>query len=102
MFNDRVQITTPFSVRYFYFHHKVPNMSCVLSHGLCVSALIPILRGTYSTDTRIQFTDEYVKHFKRLGIRRDEMMVVMNQILTVDVLVGDVRRFGDILNEYVE
>ena len=77
-------------------------MSCVMSHGLCTAAFLPILRETYSTDTRIQFTDEYPKYFKRLGIRRDEMMVVMNQVLTVDVLVGDVARMGNVEEDYVQ
>ena len=62
--------------------------SCPMSHGICVGAFIPILKQTYDTSTRIQWEDNYTKYFKRLGIRRDEMMIVMNQIMGVDVLRG--------------
>ena len=63
-------------------------MSCPMSHGICVGAMIPILQQTYDNSTRIQWEDNYPKYFQKLGIRRDEMMVVMNQIMTVDCLVG--------------
>lgn len=63
-------------------------MSAPMSHGLCVGAMIPLLRESFDTSTRIQWEDNYEKIFKRLGIRRDEMMIIMNQIMTVDCLVG--------------
>ncbi len=74
-------------------------MSCPMSHGICVGGMIPLLRRCFDTSTRIQWEDNYEKIFKRFGIRRDEMMVVMNQLMTVDCLVGYV---ASQFMEYVE
>jgi hypothetical protein len=60
-----------------------------LSHGICVGAFIPILKQTFnSLSTRLQWEDNYPIHFKRLGIRRDEMLILMPQLMGVDVLRG--------------
>ena len=63
-------------------------MSAPMSHGLCIGAMIPILRQRFDPSTRIQWEDNYPSIFQPLAIRRDEMMVVMNQLMTVDCLVG--------------
>ena len=39
-------------------------------------------------DTYILFQDNYPTIYKRLGISRDEMMILMPQVMRVDVLAG--------------
>lgn len=65
-------------------------MSAPVSHNLIVGAYLPLVKRTL--DMRhcyYNLQDNYTTYFKRLGIRRDEMMILMPQMMTVDILVGN-------------
>ena len=60
-----------------------------MMHDIPVGALIPILkRETDYKGTSLQLKDYYPDRFKRFGISRAEMLIVMPAIMTVDVLSG--------------
>ena len=71
----------------FYFHHKA--MTAPIQHNICTGAYLPILKREIDIkETDILFHDNYPKVYKRFGITRDEMMVLMPQVMTVDILSG--------------
>lgn len=71
---------------------ELSKMTSPIYHGIPTSAYIPILKqhvDLQSTD--LYFHDYYPELYQRFGILRDEMIVVMPQVLTVDPLVGTAR-----------
>ena len=70
----------------FYFEYK---MTAPIQHNICCGAYLPILKRMVDPkDTYILFQDNYPTIYKRLGINRDEMMILMPQVMRVDVLSG--------------
>ena len=64
-------------------------MTAPIQHNLCTGAYLPILKRIVDLkDTYILFQDNYSTIYKRLGITRDEMMILMPQVMRVDVLSG--------------
>ena len=64
-------------------------MSVPVQHNICTGAYLPILKRIINLrDTNILFEDKYPKIYRRLGITRDEMMILMPQVMGVDVLSG--------------
>ena len=64
-------------------------MTAPIQHNICTGAYLPILKRIVDLkDTHILFQDNYSTIYKRLGITRDEMMILMPQVMRVDVLAG--------------
>lgn len=64
-------------------------MTTPVQHGIITGCYLPIiLREFNRRETNLTFTDNYIKMFKRFGITRDEMMILMPQVMRVDVLAG--------------
>lgn len=64
-------------------------MSVPIQHNICTGAYLPLLKRIVNLrDTNILFQDYYPTIYKRLGITRDEMMILMPQVMSVDVLAG--------------
>ena len=64
-------------------------MTSPIQHNIITGAYLPIIKREFNQkETFITFQDNYVKTFKRFGITRDEMMVLMPQVMSVDVLSG--------------
>lgn len=64
-------------------------MSCPIQHEIPVGALMPILKRTVNLrEANLQFHDNYPDIYKRFGIDRSEMMIVMPSVMGVDVLSG--------------
>jgi hypothetical protein len=64
-------------------------MSSPISHGLLVGGLIPIARELYDyKKLNLGFYDYYTEIFSKLGITRDELMILMPMLMSVDVLTG--------------
>lgn len=64
-------------------------MTSPIQHNIITGAYLPIIKREFNQkETFITFQDNYVKMFKRFGITRDEMMILMPQVMSVDVLSG--------------
>ena len=64
-------------------------MTAPIQHNICTGAYLPILKRIVDLkDTYILFQDNYSTIYKRFGITRDEMMILMPQVMKVDVLAG--------------
>ena len=64
-------------------------MSTPVQHCLITGAYLPIIKRRVNLcSTYIQFQDNYPSEYKRFGIGRDEMMILMPQVMGVDVLSG--------------
>lgn len=64
-------------------------MTAPVMHEIPVAAVMPILKRKVDlTSTSVTFTDNYPSTFKRFGIDRSEMMIVMPALMTSDVLSG--------------
>lgn len=64
-------------------------MSCPIQHEIPVGALMPLLKRIINLhETNLQFHDNYPDIYKRFGIDRSEMMVIMPSVMCVDVLSG--------------
>lgn len=64
-------------------------MTAPIQHNICTGAYLPILKRIVDLkDTYILFQDNYSTIYKRFGITRDEMMILMPQVMRVDVLAG--------------
>ena len=64
-------------------------MTAPIQHNICTGAYLPLLKRIVDPkDTYILFQDNYPTIYKRLGITRDEMMILMPQVMRVDVLSG--------------
>lgn len=64
-------------------------MTAPIQHNIITGAYLPILKQQIDlTDTYITFQDNYPTMYKRFGISRDEMMILMPQVMGVDVLAG--------------
>ena len=64
-------------------------MTTPVQHCLITGAYLPIIKRRVNLcSTYIQFQDNYPSEYKRFGIGRDEMMILMPQVMGVDVLSG--------------
>ena len=64
-------------------------MTAPIQHNIITGAYLPIIRREINhKETYITFQDNYPKFYKRFGISRDEMMILMPQAMGVDVLAG--------------
>ena len=64
-------------------------MTTPVQHNIITGAYLPLLKRQFDLkQTNINFVDNYPKIFKRFGITRDEMMILMPQVMSVDVLSG--------------
>lgn len=64
-------------------------MTTPVHQGFITGAYLPIIRETLNKqDTHILFKDEYYETFKKLGIDRDEMLVILPQMMRTDMLEG--------------
>ena len=64
-------------------------MTAPVQHNIITGAYLPILKRQFNLkETFISFQDNYPSVFKRFGITRDEMMILMPQVMSVDVLSG--------------
>ena len=64
-------------------------MSAPVQHGICTGGYLPLLKRIVDLkDTYITFQDNFPTIYKRFGIKRDEMMIVMPQVMRADVLCG--------------
>lgn len=64
-------------------------MTAPIQHNICCGAYLPLLKREVDLkDTFILFHDNYPLLYQRLGITRDEMMILMPQVMRVDPLSG--------------
>lgn len=64
-------------------------MSVPVQHNLITGAYLPLLKRIVNNrDNNILFHDYYPEIYQRFGIRRDEMMILMPQVMSVDILAG--------------
>lgn len=64
-------------------------MTCPMYHEIPVDAYLPLLKRMEGiTDAKIAIEDKYDQIYKPLGITRDEMMIIMGRMMSVDVVVG--------------
>ena len=64
-------------------------MTTPVQHCLITGAYLPIIKRRVNLcSTYIQFQDNYPSEYKRFGVSRDEMMILMPQVMSVDVLSG--------------
>ena len=64
-------------------------MTTPIQHNIITGAYLPIIKREFNLkETYINFQDNYAKYFKHFGITRDEMMILMPQVMSVDVLSG--------------
>lgn len=64
-------------------------MTAPIQHNIPTGGFLPILKRIVDVkETNIQFVDNYPKIYQRFGISRDEMMILMPQVMTVDILAG--------------
>ena len=62
---------------------------CIQTLSIMPSAFIDKEVRKELRTPHIYFKDNYEKYFKRYGITRNEMMIVMPTLMTVDPLSGD-------------
>lgn len=75
-------------------------MASPYNHAIQTGSILPLIYSTPElNNVRLTahtfFIDYYEKYFKHFGFTRDEMMIVMPDIMRVDVLTGS------ITNEYL-
>lgn len=64
-------------------------MSSPVSKGILCRAYIGYLQKIYKKEhVNYEFKDLYEKYMKKLGLTRDEMLIVMPYALTVDFNMG--------------
>lgn len=64
-------------------------MTTPVRQSIPIGAFVPLLKRTMSVQTsNMLLHDYYTDYFKRMGIKRDEMLIVTNAYLTTDPLVG--------------
>ena len=64
-------------------------MTAPIQHNIITGAYLPIIKSEIDIkDTDILFKDNFPLMYERFGITRDEMMVLMPQVMTVDILSG--------------
>lgn len=64
-------------------------MTAPVQHSIITGAYLPILKQKIDLrETNILFHDYYPELYEPLGIKRDEMMILMPQVMTVDILSG--------------
>ncbi len=63
---------------------STPVNQCIITH-----AYLPVINMTEDKhEAGINFRDNFAARYQRLGIYRDEMMILMPQVMGVDVLSG--------------
>lgn len=70
-------------------------MTTPVQHCIITGAYMPIIKRTIDNhESHLAFVDNYQKMYERFGVTRDEMMVLMPAVMSVDVLAGmDVLRY---------
>ena len=68
-------------------------MASPYNHGIMTGSILPLIYSVPElNDVRLTphkfFVDYYDKYFKHFGFKREEMLVVMPDIMRVDVLAG--------------
>lgn len=64
-------------------------MTTPVHQGIITGGYLPVLRNKVSrTETNLYLHDYYEEIFKPLGIYRDELMLILPQLLRVDLLTG--------------
>lgn len=64
-------------------------MTSPVQHNIITGAYLPILkREINQRETYLTYQDNYPTMYKRFGISRDEMMILMPQVMSVDILSG--------------
>ena len=64
-------------------------MTAPIQHNIITGAYLPLLKQEIDIkETYILFQDNYPTTYERFGITRDEMMILMPQVMTVDILAG--------------
>lgn len=64
-------------------------MTTPIQHNIITGAYLPILKREISQkETYLTYQDNYPTMYKRFGISRDEMMILMPQVMSVDILSG--------------
>ena len=64
-------------------------MTSPVQHNIITGAYLPILkREINQKETYLTYQDNYPTMYKRFGISRDEMMILMPQVMSVDILSG--------------
>ena len=64
-------------------------MTAPIQHNIITGAYLPIIKREINlTDSNILFHDNYPEKYERFGITRDELMILMPQVMGVDVLSG--------------
>jgi hypothetical protein len=66
-------------------------MACPINHGMPTGAILPSIKlenDLQNYESNLLLQDYYYSYYKRYGILRDEMVVVMPSIMSSDILVG--------------
>jgi hypothetical protein len=66
-------------------------MACPINHCIPTSAFLPVIKTIpelQNYQSNILLTDYYNKYYKRFGISRDEMIILMSSVMTTDALTG--------------
>jgi hypothetical protein len=66
-------------------------MACPINHGIPTGALLPSIKlepDLQNYESNLLLLDYYYSYYKRYGIYRDEMVVVMPSVMSCDILVG--------------
>lgn len=67
-------------------------MASPYNHGIMTGSILPLIYNSELNDIRLTahkfLTDYYDAYFKHFGFSRNEMMIVMPDIMRVDVLSG--------------
>lgn len=70
-------------------------MTTPVQHGIITGAYMPIIKRVVDNhESYLTLRDNYPEVYERFGVTRDEMMVLMPAVMSVDVLAGmDVLRY---------
>jgi hypothetical protein len=66
-------------------------MACPINHGIPTGAFLPSVKlvpDLQNYESNLLVLDYYHEYYKRYGILRDEMVVVMPSMMMSDILVG--------------
>jgi hypothetical protein len=67
------------------------KMACAINHGIPTGAILPSIRlesDLQNYESNLLVLDYYHLYYRRYGLLRDEMVVVMPSIMSCDILVG--------------
>jgi hypothetical protein len=66
-------------------------MACPVNHCIPTGAILPSIKlvpDLQNYENNILLQDFYSKYYRRYGVLRDEMMIVMPSVMMTDVLTG--------------